>query len=161
MFICNVQYILYTALNKVHLNSVQFTSYSVQRTVYSIHCTMYSVKCTLYIVQCKVYSVQCTVYTVHWTVSPPESLHLPSGQYKIQFPIRKLLDWGRHYYHHQQKKFSIDPALRLGRFIVLKCMSVCLSAILSRPIYFFHVSSNKFTSLPTSCYPTYRRKNIF
>ena len=36
--------------------------------------------------------------------------------------------------------FSIDPALRPGRFIVLICLSVCLfvclSAILSRPIYF-------------------------
>ena len=33
--------------------------------------------------------------------------------------------------------FSIDPALRPGRFIVLKCLFVCLFVCLSRAIYFF------------------------
>ena len=33
--------------------------------------------------------------------------------------------------------FSIGPALRLGRFIVLMCLSVCLHICVSVPIYFF------------------------
>ena len=39
--------------------------------------------------------------------------------------------WWNHLFG--EKSFSIDPALRLGRFMVLMCLFACLS----RPIYFF------------------------
>ena len=108
--------------------------YPAYCTLHAAHCTLH---CTLNYVHSTAYCLMktshCTLKTQHCTRKTP---HCTLKIVPWKHNIIHIAYWTLITILTAHSLFSIDPALRPGRFTVLKCVSVCVR-VCPLPIYFF------------------------